>query len=646
MNKRRCLIKILMLLAIALGIFFLGSQVKAGSILLNHLDFQITLNEDGSMNVTENLDARINDTNTMFKDFKMDSSKFKEITDVKVYRVHEDNTKTKLTEIDEEMYHVTKDCYYGLINSNGDFEIAWGVSVDKTEYRNYQIQYKVIDAVKNYEDCSEFYWQLVGDENSISVNHLTATIFLPKKVTDKNNLRAWAHGPYNGNIALENDKVTLELDYLDPGIMVEARVVTTENLFPEAKTLSTSKLNTILAEEQRWADEANAQRQAYIEQRQWEEKMEAIWEIVRIILGIAISVFAIFKFIMNLVKAGKIPKKQEPFIQYFRDIPDETASSGDAAFLYYFKNGSFSKNISKVLSATLLQLALKKYIAFSVDNTGKKPDVRVNLLDYSDHIDTMPPLKKDEQTVYQLLTKVSKEKTFTMKEFEKYAEKHSSTFMNQINKIQKQVLQEQNKLQNYNSKNTKEISNHSGFATLYIVFGVFVLINMTIPGILLLLNCIPHFMMKSKLNTLTDKGLEEAAKWKGLKRYMEDFSLLDEKQVPDLVLWEKYLVFATAFGIADKVLKQLKVKYPELQQIDGYEYTYMNLLYHSSLNTAFLTSLNTSVNKVYMGGLSAQAASSGYSGGNFSSGGGRRRWILWRRWPAEEAGGRNGRKIK
>ena len=354
MNKRRCLIKILMLLAIALGIFFLGSQVKAGSILLNHLDFQITLNEDGSMNVTENWDARINDTNTMFKDFKMDSSKFKEITDVKVYRVHEDNTKTKLTEIDEEMYHVTKDCYYGLINSNGDFEIAWGVSVDKTEYRNYQIQYKVIDAVKNYEDCSEFYWQLVGDENSISVNHLTATIFLPKKVTDKNNLRAWAHGPYNGNIALENDKVTLELDYLDPGIMVEARVVTTENLFPEAKTLSTSKLNTILAEEQRWADEANAQRQAYIEQRQWEEKMEAIWEIVRIILGIAISVFAIFKFIMNLVKAGKIPKKQEPFIQYFRDIPDETASSGDAAFLYYFKNGSFSKNISKVLSATLL----------------------------------------------------------------------------------------------------------------------------------------------------------------------------------------------------------------------------------------------------------------------------------------------------
>ena len=102
---------------------------------------------------------------------------------------------------------------------------------------------------------------------------------------------------------------------------------------------------------------------------------------------------------------------------------------------------------------------------------------------------------------------------------------------------------------------------------------------------------------------------------------MEDFSLLNEKEVPDLKLWEKYLVFATAFGIADKVIDQLKVKYPDLQEIDGYDYVYMNLLYNSALNTAFLTSLNTAVNRAYMGGLSNQAGSN-YSGGNFSSGGG------------------------
>ena len=57
----------------------------------------------------------------------------------------------------------------------------------------------------------------------------------------------------------------------------------------------------------------------------------------------------------------------------------------------------------------------------------------------------------------------------------------------------------------------------------------------------------------------SSKGVDEKEAWNGLKNYMEDFSMMKEKEVPELALWEKYLVFATAFGIADKVLKQLKV---------------------------------------------------------------------------------------
>ena len=34
--------------------------------------------------------------------------------------------------------------------------------------------------------------------------------------------------------------------------------------------------------------------------------------------------------------------------------------------------------------------------------------------------------------------------------------------------------------------------------------------------------------------------------------------------MPELAIWEKYLVFATSFGIADKVLEQMKSQYPEV----------------------------------------------------------------------------------
>ena len=118
-------------------------------------------------------------------------------------------------------------------------------------------------------------------------------------------------------------------------------------------------------------------------------------------------------------------------MDYFRDIPNKQASAGDAAYLYYFRRGSFNKNISKILSATLLQLSLKKYIAFSEDNTKSKPQVRINILNSTEQLE---PLTEDEKTVLGILksvtrdtTKEGKIATFTMKEFEKYFRKQLKT---------------------------------------------------------------------------------------------------------------------------------------------------------------------------------------------------------------------------
>lgn len=625
LKMKKSLIKILVMLAVFAAIILITNHVQAGSIKLNSLDFQIQLNEDGSMDVTENWNARITNTNTMFKDFYLDSSKFKEITNVEVYRV-DSGKQQKLTQIDEEMYHVTKNCYYGLPISGNKFEIAWGVSVEGTETRRYQVKYRVIDAVKTYSDCSELYWQLVGTDNAIPVTKLTGTIKLPKAVSEKNNIRGWAHGPYNGNITVNQDNVYLEVEYLDTGVMVEARVVTLENLFTENKVTNIAKFNSILSEEQKWADQANREREEYIKEKENEERINKIVEVVYVIANIVLSIFLIYKLIKNGIKASKMEKKKMPEMDYFRDIPNKQSSAGDAAYLYYFRNGNFNKNISKILSATLLQLSLKKYIAFSEDNTNSKPQVRINILNNTEQLE---PLIEDEKTVLSILKSVTRDTakegeiaTFTMKEFEKYAKKHCESFMAKIKSIEADVEKQQITMQNYSEESKKQASKYVGKATLYIVLGLICIAIALIPGILLIINAIPYFIMTSKTIQLTDKGLEEKAKWVGLKRYMEDFSLLNEKEVPDLKLWEKYLVFATAFGIADKVLKQLKIRYPELQNMDGYDYAYMHMLYHSSLNDSFLNTLNNSVNKVYMGGMSAEAARSGYDGSNFSSGGG------------------------
>ena len=45
--------------------------------------------------------------------------------------------------------------------------------------------------------------------------------------------------------------------------------------------------------------------------------------------------------------------------------------------------------------------------------------------------------------------------------------------------------------------------------------------------------------------------------------YLNSETLMKEKTVIELPLWEKYLIYATAFGIADKVVKALEIKHPD-----------------------------------------------------------------------------------
>lgn len=106
------------------------------------------------------------------------------------------------------------------------------------------------------------------------------------------------------------------------------------------------------------------------------------------------------------------------------------------------------------------------------------------------------------------------------------------------------------------------------------------------------------------------------------------------------MLWEKYLVYATVFGISEKVLKQLKVVYPQIsdEQYMANGYTYLYLINSGNFGNSFISTLNTSVGSSYtsLTNIAHTSYSSGSGfGGGFSSGGG-----------FGGGGGRNGRKIK
>lgn len=208
-NKKGYLITTFILFIFAM--LFFSTTSYAGSQRLRDLKYDVKLNADGTANITETWNIEVEDTNTLFKTFELDSSKYGDITNVQVSEITNTGVQDFVNS-GKYAYHVDKGKFYALATNSKEFEIAWGVSIDGTQNKTYKISYTINNAVKNYNDCSEFYWQFIGKTNGIPADKVTGTIKLPNSVSTKDNLKVWAHGSLEGVIEIDsNDTVRFDV---------------------------------------------------------------------------------------------------------------------------------------------------------------------------------------------------------------------------------------------------------------------------------------------------------------------------------------------------------------------------------------------------------------------------------------------------
>ena len=115
---------------------------------------------------------------------------------------------------------------------------------------------------------------------------------------------------------------------------------------------------------------------------------------------------------------------------------------------------------------------------------------------------------------------------------------------------------------------------------------------------------------------VTPQLRKEAEELAGLKRYLEDYSLIKEREAIEVHLFEEYLIYAQMMGIAKKVIKQFKDLYPELIE---------KSIYCSYDNIIFIQVCSSNgISEARAAESAAEARASSYSsgGGGFSSGGG------------------------
>ncbi len=633
--KTKSLIIFLFIVAFVL---FYKTPVYAGYQEWNSLDYDVTVNEDGSMDIIETWDVYASETNTLFKSFDLSKGNY-EITNVKVSQV-DGELEHDLRQVFVEQYHVDPDSYYGLMVDSNKFEIAWNVGLDNSsDDRVYKMYYTVENAVKIYNDCTELYWQFLSETNKMTGKNVTGTIKLPNSVGNIEKLRVWGHGDYDADIKKDSkNQVSFTLPKIRSNKMIEIRVVTEDNIYPACiNKYNASYLSSILSEEQKWADEANEEREAAKKAVAIMKLVITIFVVVNlIIIFIALQKRKEYKAVGEELKAEYSYEKSD--LEYFRDIPDEdNATPARATYMYNFKNNSsiISDKISKIFAATMLDLSLKGLIAF--EQVDEK-EVRIcRPTSVKDNIN----LSEDEQIIYDLLKDAMLGKdSITPKEFSKYASREYEIVYAKLNRLDDVVKNYEIDAGNISRERMEISKTWSSKFGIYLILAIlsFFVIPF-LPAIPVAMGILAHACRKNSLyvSILTYNGNEEVTRWKGLKKYMNDYSMLSDKLVPDIVLWEKYLVYATAFGISKKVIEQLKTVHPEMFE-ETYSnssinnYAYWNMLTTSNFGGNSFDDFSRSLERVYSSAQSAYSAAHSSSssgsggGGGFSGGGGGRRW--------------------
>ena len=262
-------------------------------------------------------------------------------------------------------------------------------------------------------------------------------------------------------------------------------------------------------------------------------------------------------------------------------------ASGDIFRAYFIANNyNLMKKKTDFLGAILLKWLKENKIQIEKKEVGKifnKEDTCIIFDKSSDFDNTY------EKSLHSMFYTASKDGILEKKEFEKWCSNHYTTILGWFDNVldyEKDELIKEGKI-------VKEEYKKMGF--------------------------------KNYRYTVDRSLMEEAKELYGLKKFLDDFTLIDKREAIEVALFEDYLIFAQILGISKKVASQFKKLYPEV--IEKYNYDYDDIYLIHSITDSGISKANSAKSR-------AESYSSG--GGGFSSGGGRWR-IFW--WPVAVAGG-------
>lgn len=522
--------------------------------------------------------------------------------------------------VDLRVYGVNYDSKdYSLINSQNKTEFDLVYDANASEYGVYTnyynnlkifmpssyrqaslVTYTLKDVVVIHNDVAEIAWDFIGNDYKEVINELIIKINLPD---NSNELRVFSHGPLTGINSI-NSKKQVEASYTNfgPNRAIDVRVVFDKEVVPFAtKKSNIDGLSNILDYEKEMANKANQQReeaQKMVDYASWYTILSSAFFII-------MGIFYYLKYDKE-VKTNFNSEYNREFIEDY-----------NVEVIDYLMKKEITPN---AMSSSIMNLVYKKIIKVEKFNENLKKSMYVfTKLGDSDN-------ESEKILLKFLFDKVGNGTSFTDYDLKEYA-KSTKTYKEFNNSYTnwKDSVKSVGEAQNFWEEGKKFFIIAIALTSIMVMFFFAQPVGwipLLIIGIAFHIIFIVYVLSSRKR---TAHGADHYAKWNAFKNFLNDFGRFQEKELPEIILWERYLVYATIFGLANKVQKAMNVKIQEMHYenstIGGFnyfDYIMINNMINRSVNTAVRSATQTAAQVA----ASQRASSGGFGGGSSFGGGG------------------------
>ncbi len=463
----------------------------------------------------------------------------------------------------------------------------------------FEIEYEMHNAALRYNDCSDLYLALYSGNTCKYLESFKAQILFPNEdMPGAGNYEIYTYGT-NSNVFPVERSATANPGYYTFSFELDEERLQFKpyNEYIEFDLVAYGKDKHIFTEyaPSNLYSSDDVLEEIYAEQKEY-AYAPATYMVKKVIVFIVAMIGSILLLIYAFRTNSRTNKKHvffkpamEP--EYFRDIPSDLDPNFAAALV--FCKHKPPKDDSDVYSAILLSLARKEYIELQTWNvydvliTIKKasaplPTEQISLGDigFVEEVKAYEPLTPCEEYYYNLILRHASNNTLLMSTLQSRASSDYEYTDSFVRNIEKSIVNigvkdgyfekadyTQPKKQLQSKAKTFQIIglllitvvNIISYQTrMDLAFGAYFIL-----GVAFMISSVYMRSLSKRYVLLTQFGEDEYAKWRGLYNFLNSETLMSERTFVELPIWEKYLVYATAFGLSEKVSKAISIRCPE-----------------------------------------------------------------------------------